>query len=45
MVAGRTLVDDGAIIAPRAGLAQRMEQLGDALAEWLDSGGELQGVV
>jgi 5-methylthioadenosine/S-adenosylhomocysteine deaminase len=45
MVAGRPLVHDGAIIAPRAGLARRMAQLGDALAAWLDSGGEMQGVV
>ena len=45
MVAGRPLVQDGALVAPRAGLAQRMAQLGDALADWLDSGGEMQGMV
>jgi 5-methylthioadenosine/S-adenosylhomocysteine deaminase len=45
MVAGRTLVQDGALVAPRLGLAQRMAELGDALAEWLDSGGEMQGAV
>jgi 5-methylthioadenosine/S-adenosylhomocysteine deaminase len=45
MVAGRTLVQDGALVAPRRGLAQRMAQLGDALAEWLDSGGEIRDVV
>jgi cytosine/adenosine deaminase-related metal-dependent hydrolase len=45
MVAGRPLVDDGVLVAPRPGLAQRMTQLGDALAAWLDSGGELQGAM
>jgi len=45
MVAGRPLVRDGALVAPRAGLAQRMAQLGEALAGWLASGGETQGVV
>jgi 5-methylthioadenosine/S-adenosylhomocysteine deaminase len=45
MVAGRPLVQDGALIAPRAGLAQRMAQLGDALAGWLDSGGEMRAMV
>jgi 5-methylthioadenosine/S-adenosylhomocysteine deaminase len=45
MVAGRPLVQDGALVAPRAGLAQRMAQLGDELADWLDSGGEMEGMV
>jgi hypothetical protein len=45
MVAGRPLVQDGVLIAPRAGLAQRMAQLGDTLAGWLDSGGEMRAMV
>lgn len=45
MVAGRALVRDGALVAPRPGLAQRVSHLGNALAEWLESGGEMQGVV
>ena len=44
-IAGRRLVSKGELIAPRAGLAQRMESIGDLLADWLDSGGEMQGVV
>ena len=44
-VAGKALVQDGALISPRPGLAARMQSLADALQEWLDSGGELRGVV
>jgi cytosine/adenosine deaminase-related metal-dependent hydrolase len=44
-VAGIPLVRDGALSSPRAGLAERMQELGDALAEWLESGGEMRGVV
>lgn len=43
MVAGRALVTNGALVSSRSGLAQRMSQLGDALAEWLASGGETRG--
>jgi len=42
MVAGRPLVIDGALVSPRAGLSQRISRLGDALAGWLASGGEMQ---
>jgi 5-methylthioadenosine/S-adenosylhomocysteine deaminase len=45
MVAGRVLVRDGALTHPRPGLPERMRQLGESLAEWLASGGEMQGVV
>jgi 5-methylthioadenosine/S-adenosylhomocysteine deaminase len=44
-VAGTVLVRDGMLAAPRAGLAERMQDLGDKLAEWLASGGEMRGVV
>jgi cytosine/adenosine deaminase-related metal-dependent hydrolase len=44
-VAGKVLVRDGQLVAPRDGLADRMRSLGSALAEWLDSGGEMSGVV
>ena len=44
-VAGRRLVSQGKLTAPRAGLAQRMASLGDLLADWLASGGEMHGVV
>jgi len=44
-VAGKVLVRDGEIVSPRAGLAERMQSLADALAAWLDSGGELRGSV
>ena len=44
-VAGRPLVSQGKPVAPRAGLAERMQSIGDRLAEWLESGGEMQGVV
>jgi len=44
-VAGKVLVRDGEIVFPRAGLAERMQSLADALAAWLDSGGELRGSV
>jgi 5-methylthioadenosine/S-adenosylhomocysteine deaminase len=42
-VAGRVLIRDGGLVSPRAGLAGRMQTLADALAAWLDSGGEMQG--
>ena len=45
MVAGKTLVRDGALVTQRPELAQRMRQLGDALAEWVASGGEVQAPV
>jgi len=44
-VAGRVLIRDGNVVSPRPGLAERMQALGDALASWLDSGGELRGPV
>ena len=44
-VAGRALVSQGKLVAPRAGLADRMESIGEGLAEWLESGGEMRGVV
>jgi cytosine/adenosine deaminase-related metal-dependent hydrolase len=44
-VAGTVLVRDGNLVAPRPGLADRMRALGDKLAEWLASGGEMRGVV
>ena len=42
-VAGRVLIRDGELVSPRAGLAERMQTLGEALASWLDSGGEMRG--
>lgn len=44
-VAGKPLVRDGVLVAPREGLAGRMRFLGEALAKWLDAGGEIAGVV
>jgi 5-methylthioadenosine/S-adenosylhomocysteine deaminase len=44
-VAGQVLVRDGSLVTPRPGLADRMRDLGDRLAEWLASGGEMRGVV
>ncbi|MDB4873579.1 MAG: amidohydrolase [Gemmatimonadetes bacterium] len=44
-VAGRMLLQDGELVSSRAGLGLRMQSLADALGEWLDSGGETQGVV
>ena len=44
-VAGKPLVRDGALVAPRQGLPDRIRALGAALAQWLDSGGEMNGVV
>jgi 5-methylthioadenosine/S-adenosylhomocysteine deaminase len=44
-VAGKPLMRDGMLIAPRSGLDQRMQSLGDSLADWLASGGEMIGVV
>lgn len=41
-VAGKPLVRDGALLSPRPGLASRMQELGDALARWLDAGGDVQ---
>ena len=42
-VAGRVLIRDGELLSPRVGLAERMQTLADALASWLDSGGEMRG--
>jgi 5-methylthioadenosine/S-adenosylhomocysteine deaminase len=44
-VAGRVLIRDGELVSPRPGLAERMQGLGEALASWLDSGGEMRGSV
>lgn len=44
-VAGHPLVSRGKLVAPRAGLAERMHSIGERLAEWLASGGEMRGVV
>lgn len=40
-VAGRPLLRDGGLVEPRAGLADRMQTIGDALAAWLLAGGEM----
>jgi 5-methylthioadenosine/S-adenosylhomocysteine deaminase len=45
MVAGKPLVRDGALVTQRPELARRMRQLGDALAEWVTAGGEVQAPV
>ena len=42
-IAGRPLVSKGKLLAPRAGLSERMESIGDRLAAWLESGGEMRG--
>jgi cytosine/adenosine deaminase-related metal-dependent hydrolase len=39
-VAGRELVRDAQLIAPRAGLGERMQALADALGAWLAAGGD-----
>ena len=44
-VAGKPLVRDGRLVSPREGLAARLRALGKALADWLDAGGEMRGVV
>jgi 5-methylthioadenosine/S-adenosylhomocysteine deaminase len=44
-VAGTALVRDGVLVNQRHGLAARMQSLGTALAQWLDGGGEMRGVV
>jgi len=44
-VAGKVLVRDGMLVSPSLGLADRMRELGDRLASWLASGGEMTGVV
>lgn len=44
-VAGEVKVRDGTLVTARAGLAERMREFGQALADWLDSGGEMRGVV
>jgi 5-methylthioadenosine/S-adenosylhomocysteine deaminase len=44
-VAGRVMIREGRLVSPRPGLAERMQILADALAAWLDSGGEMQGTV
>jgi cytosine/adenosine deaminase-related metal-dependent hydrolase len=42
-VAGKPLLRDGSLVNPVPGLHQRMQALGDSLAEWLASGGEMRG--
>jgi len=44
-VAGKVLVRNGSFVSPRPGLVERMHSLGELLADWIDSGGEMQGVV
>lgn len=44
-VAGRVLIRDGGLVSSRPGLAKRMQTLADALASWLDAGGEMWGPV
>lgn len=44
-VAGKVLVRDGTLVSPSPRLADRMRELGDRLAAWLASGGEMMGVV
>jgi cytosine/adenosine deaminase-related metal-dependent hydrolase len=44
-VAGHRLVFQGKLAAPCAGLAERMESIAERLAAWLESGGEMHGVV
>ncbi|MGH7635571.1 MAG: amidohydrolase family protein [Gemmatimonadaceae bacterium] len=44
-VGGTILLRDGRLVAPRPGLAERMQALADALDEWLAAGGEMMGVV
>lgn len=41
-VAGKPLLVDGRLAAPRAGLRDRVQSAADALCEWLDAGGEMQ---
>ena len=40
-VAGRPLVSGGRLTSGRPELAARMQELGDALADWLNAGGEM----
>lgn len=42
-VAGNVLLRDGRLTGARAGLQLRIEELADALATWLASGGEVRG--
>jgi 5-methylthioadenosine/S-adenosylhomocysteine deaminase len=44
-VSGRPLLRDGQLVSPRPQLADRMQYMADALAEWLASGGEAVGGV
>jgi 5-methylthioadenosine/S-adenosylhomocysteine deaminase len=44
-VAGKVLLRDAVLVAPQAGLQQRIQALADSLADWLDDGGEMTGVV
>jgi hypothetical protein len=41
MVAGRTLLRDGALVNPVPGLASRVQRNADALRDWLAGDGEL----
>jgi 5-methylthioadenosine/S-adenosylhomocysteine deaminase len=44
-VSGKPLVQGGRLLLSRPELADRMQYLADALAEWLASGGEMRGIV
>ena len=44
-VAGRVLLRDGSLVNPVPGLHRHMEYLADALADWLESGGEMQAPI
>ena len=44
-ISGKALVRDGKLIGSRPELADRMQDLADALADWLASDGEVRGVV
>jgi 5-methylthioadenosine/S-adenosylhomocysteine deaminase len=44
-VAGKPLLRDGLLVKSSPGLHQRMQSLADSLTEWLESGGEMRGVV
>ena len=44
-VAGKPLLREGTLIEPRPGLSERMHSLAESLDDWLDAGGEMNGVV